>query len=133
MRKYLQTTNIVDAEHSEVWKKINSGDKVEEWHPIVDACYLKGSERICVTQQGELHETILVQDSENFTFKYKIHKQKVYPTNNDIICTIKIVEGRSGTLLLWDIEFDLEDQALMSEMSDGFKDLSAAAARNLSS
>lgn len=132
MRKYLQTTNIVDAKHSDVWTKINSANKVEEWHPLVEACYLKGRERVCVTEQGELHETILVQDSENFTFKYKIHKQKVYPTNNDIICTIKIIEGKTGTLMLWDIEFELEDKKLMIEMAEGFKDLSAAAARNLS-
>ena len=131
MISYLQSTNKIDAPTASVWKVIKKGDKVEAWHPLINSCYLKGNERICTTEPGKLQETILVIDEINKTFKYKIHDQKVYPIPSHITCTMKIIEGKDGTLLLWDIEFDLKGQENISEISENFIMLGEMVARNL--
>ncbi len=132
MKYYLQTINTIDSPQTLVWEKISKGDKVEEWHPLVNASHVKGNTRTCITEQGPLIEEILVLDHQHFTYKYRILEQQVYPTNSEIICTIKVLKGRSGTLFIWDIEFDLEDDLKFNEMKEGLEILAKSAARSLS-
>lgn len=131
MKSYLQSINEIHAPVEQVWSKIRRSDKVEDWHPLVSASNVKGNKRICQTEQGDLEETILTCDDKTRTFRYEIRGQKVYPAPDDIICTIKIVEGNNVTLMLWDIEFEKTNSSQLKETSDGFQTLIGAMASNL--
>ena len=130
-RIYLQSTHFIDKPTDSIWEVISQGDHVEAWHPLVQHSIVSQNHRVCRTEQGKLEETILVNDVIHKTFKYLIHPQKVYPVHSEIISTMKLVERGSGTVFLWDIEYDAMNKKKKNDMEEGFTILSDSVARKL--
>lgn len=132
-KHYIQSTSIISAPLSKIWDIISTGDQVETWHPVVTKCTLNGNYRSCHTEQGALEEEILVNDTPNHTFKYLIKEQRVYPSHNQLILTMKFVEVEAGTVFLWDMEYLPEKDEIRAEMEEGLKVMSDIVSRNLES
>ena len=126
-RSYLQSMQYVDCPSDTIWNLISSGIDVEKWHPLINNCTLRGSERVCKTSKGDLHETILVNDPETRTYKYLVHPQNVYPHKGKIWSTLKVIDSNLGTLFLWDIEFEKPSEKILQEIQESFVILSSSA------
>lgn len=131
MKRYIQSTSIIDNDFKRIWKYISKASEVEQWHPLVTKTIIDGNNRICQTEQGRIMEKILVNDHDNMTFKYHIYEQNVYPSE-DITSTMKIVEGKKGTLLLWDIEFECDSDKQFQEMKEGMEAMVSSVSRAFS-
>lgn len=129
-KHYLQTIHSISKSANDAWATIRDGNDVANWHPIVESTKVTSNKRISKTEKGILEETILVSDDNTKTFKYSIDKQSFYPAEN-IIGTMKIVEGKESTLLLWDIEFELKVGHTIEEVKEGFEFLAGSVSRNL--
>lgn len=119
-RSYLQYSLYVDYPSDKLWSLISSGLHVEKWHPLINSSTITGNKRVCKTDKGDLHETILVNDSKTRTYKYQIEPQNVYPQKGHIWSTLKVLDGKEGTLFLWDIEFEEPSDRILNEIEEAF-------------
>jgi len=130
-RNYIHTIHVLSQPIEKIWQIISSSVNIEKWHPLVYSCSVEAQMRICKTEQGDLKEEILVNDQLTKTYKYLIHPQNIYPVKDYILCTIRIAEGKQGTLFMWDIEFPEVSVELYREMEDGFNTLADASCNML--
>lgn len=131
---FVQSTNIVNSPIEDVWNLISSVDQVEKWHPLVNSCSYDPltNIRTCNTEQGTLKEDIITIDHPNRTFRYYIREQDIYPTNQPILCTMRFLEGKEGTIFLWDINFKSFGEAeVEAEVQSGFDVLCSSCSRAL--
>ena len=132
MRKVIKTSHQIQSPIQAVWSIIAQGDKVESWLPIISESSLaEGNRRTCRLQDGSpIEETILKSDS-NFTFLYAIDKQESFPIDN-AVGIIRLAEGaQGGTELFWDLEFDVEEEAVFNEFRNTVEQVYAASAVQL--
>ncbi len=132
MRKIIRTSHQIEAPIQNVWSYIAKGDQVEAWLPIIaESSLAEGNRRFCRMQDGApLEETILKSDA-NYTFLYSIDKQESFPTAN-MVGTIRLQESQTGTTeLSWDLEFDIEDEAIYNEFRTTVEQVYAASAAQL--
>lgn len=130
MKKTIETSHTLKAKPEKVWETIRKTSGVNEWLPIVTACSLEGNKRVCTTEQGELKETILKIDHENRIFKYAIDKQPLLPVQN-VIGTMKVVTKNEGTQLIWNMDFDIEDENQLPMVKEAVEGLYSSGANGL--
>lgn len=85
--KQVSITQTVQASANVIWNVVKSGTNLEKWIPIISTCELHGhgagARRTCTTPDGNvLKETILLIDSVNKVFKYRIDEQNMMPLKN---------------------------------------------------
>lgn len=131
MKKLIQTANKIDAPIEKVWAHIRTGEGVNTWLPIITTCRVEGNKRYCTTENGSLDETILKSDDQAKVFQYAIEKQDVFPVS-DIKGTMRLEQiSANETTLLWDVEFDIQDEAIFPEIKQGIEGIYAAGAAGL--
>ena len=134
MKNKIETMHIINAPLEKVWSNIKRGDGVDLWLPIITACKLEGSgigaKRICTTEQGPIHETILTIDDEQKVFQYRIDEQSLMPISS-IVGTMKLNNLKSSTELEWTIEFEIENEEYLDEVKNGIQEIYAAGAKGL--
>lgn len=132
MKRFIQTSNPVNAPADQVWQKIAQGDGVENWLPIIKSSTLTdGNHRVCEMHEGgTLDETILAQDSSR-TFMYRIDRQQAFPARN-ITGIMRVEEnGPDQSTLHWDVEMVVEDDEVFAELRKNVEQMYAASAANL--
>ena len=131
MKKTIETVNPVAAPASTIWSLIRTGEGVDKWFPIITSCRVEGKQRFCTTADGELNETIVRSDDEAMVFQYSIPQQNLFPVSNILgTMTVEAVDANNCNLR-WDVEFDLENEALYDELKQGISGLYAQGAQGL--
>jgi hypothetical protein len=130
MKQIIETTHLLDASLDKVWANISKATGVNEWLPVITACRLDGNKRVCTTAQGDMDETILKIDNEQKLFQYSIDKQPLLPIEN-IIGTMIVSESEGKTELRWNIEFNIQDEALLPMVTQAINGLYQAGANGL--
>lgn len=130
MKKTIETTHSLNANSEKVWKTISKASGVNEWLPIITSCSLEGNKRICTTEQGDLKETILKIDNDNKVFKYAIDEQPLLPIQN-VVGTMQVISNENGTELIWNMDFDIEDENQLPMVKQAVEGLYQAGANGL--
>jgi hypothetical protein len=134
MKKIVQTKHYINAPIDRLWANISKGSGVNTWFPIITSCHLQGqgegAKRVCISEQGELLETIVKIDHTNKVFKYSIDKQSFFPVEN-IIGTMTLKENENNVQLDWDLEFNIEDEAHFPVIKESIEGLFAVGATGL--
>jgi carbon monoxide dehydrogenase subunit G len=130
MKKIISTIHNINAPSSSVWANISKATGVNEWLPVITACHLDGDKRVCLTEQGEMNETILKVDNANRLFQYSIDSQPLLPIEN-VVGTMKVNENGEQTQLQWDLEFNIKDESLFEMVKQAVEGMYAAGAAGL--
>jgi carbon monoxide dehydrogenase subunit G len=130
MKKTIETSHELNAKPEKVWATISKSTAVNEWLPIITSCSLEGNKRVCTTEQGDLKETILKIDNANKIFKYTIDEQPLLPIQN-IIGTMKVISNEKGTELIWNMDFEIEDENQLTKVKQAVEGLYHSGARGL--
>ncbi len=130
MKKTIETSHKLNANPEKVWTIISKASGVNEWLPIITSCSFEGNKRICTTEQGDLKETILIIDNANKIFQYAIDEQPLLPIHN-VVGTMKVLTKNGGTELIWNIDFDIEDESQFPMVAQAIKDMYQAGANGL--
>jgi len=130
MKKTISTTHTINAPSNKVWANISKATGVNEWLPVITSCHLDGDKRVCLTDQGEMNETILKIDHENLEFQYSIDRQPLLPIEN-VVGTMKVNEYGEQTQLQWDLEFTIKDESLFEMVKQAVEGMYAAGAAGL--
>ena len=135
MKKRIETTHELDANLDQVWSNVRTGAAWEKWLPILSDSKIdgegKGAKRVCKMHDGnELFETILESDDEQKLFQYKIDKQSFMPIS-DIIGTMKFSQNGVGTLLEWNVEFEVESDEIFNQVKPGIVEIYQTSSQRL--
>jgi len=130
MKKTISTIHTINAPTSKVWENIRKATGVNEWLPVITACHLDGDKRVCLTEQGEMKQTILKVDDTNQVLQYSIDSQPLLPIEN-IVGTMKVNEHGEQTQLQWDLEFTIKDESLFEMVKQAIEGMYAAGATGL--
>lgn len=130
MKKTISTIHTINAPTNKVWDNISKATGVDEWLPVITACHLDGDKRVCVTEQGEMNETILKIDNEKREFQYSIDSQPLLPIEN-VVGTMRVKSSGEQTSLLWDLEFTIKDESLFEMVKQAVEEMYAAGANGL--
>lgn len=130
MKKTISTLHKINAPSDNVWANISKATGVNEWLPVITACHLDGDKRVCITEQGEMKETILKIDNENRVFQYSIDSQPLLPVEN-ITGTMTVKGNGEQTQLQWDIEFTIGDESHFEMVKQAIEGMYAAGAAGL--
>ncbi len=130
MKKIISTIHTINAPSSNVWANIRKATGVNEWLPVITACHLDGDKRVCLTEKGEMNETILQIDDEHKEFRYAIDNQPLLPIEN-VVGTMRVKEDGETTSLHWDLEFTIQDDSLFEMVKQAIEGMYAAGADGL--
>lgn len=130
MKKTISTIHTINAPSTSVWSNISKATGVNEWLPVITSCQLDGDKRVCLTEQGEMKETILKVDNSNQVFQYAIDSQPLLPIEN-VVGTMKVNEYGEQTQLQWDLEFTIKDEALFEMVKQAIEGMYTAGAAGL--
>lgn len=130
MTHTISTKHTINAPIDRVWANISKAIGVNEWLPVITACKLDGDKRVCSTEQGDMNETILKVDNENKLFQYAIDSQPLLPIGN-IIGTMQVFELNGKTQLNWDLNFTIQDEAMLPMVKQAVEGMYAAGANGL--
>ncbi|MEM6843094.1 MAG: SRPBCC family protein [Bacteroidota bacterium] len=130
MKRTIETSHKLNANPEKVWEQISKASGVNEWLPIVTSCSLHGNKRVCTTEQGDLKETILKIDNKSKVFKYAINEQPLLPVQN-VVGTMRVISQDESTELLWNMDFEIEDESNLPTIQQAVEDLYKAGASGL--
>ncbi len=135
MKKRIETTHTLHADLELVWKNVRTGAEWERWLPILSGSSIegegKGAKRICKMHDGnELFETILESDDEQKLFQYQINEQSFMPIS-DVIGTMKFSKENGDTKLEWNVEFEVENEEIFSQVKPGIEEIYATSSQKL--
>ncbi|WP_235298171.1 SRPBCC family protein [Portibacter marinus] len=130
MKKIISTMHTIKAPSENVWANISKATGVNEWLPVITACQLDGDKRVCLTEQGEMNETILKVDNTNQVFQYSIDSQPLLPIEN-VVGTMKVNEKGEQTQLQWDLEFTIKDESLFEMVKQAVESMYGEGANGL--
>lgn len=131
MKKEVKTVNEIAAPADQVWANIRTGKGVDTWLPVITACRVEGNRRYCEAGESKLEETIVSSDDATQTFVYSIEKQELLPVTN-ILGTMRVeANGQDRSVLYWDVEFDVADEATFLSVKQGIEELYAVGAQGL--
>ncbi len=76
----ISVTKKYNTEASKIWTIVSRADSMDKYLPsMITACKIDdnkaGSKRVCSTEQGDIHETILVNNDEEMKFQYSIDNE----------------------------------------------------------
>lgn len=130
MKQTIETVHSIDAPANKVWENISKATGVNNWLPVVTACRLDGNKRVCTTEQGDMDETILKIDADQKLFQYSIDKQPLLPIEN-IIGTMKISDEEGKTVLIWNLDYTIQDETMLAMVTQAIKEMYEAGAKGL--
>lgn len=133
-KKKIKTSHTINAPIEKIWANISKASDVHKWLPMIETCSLdgqgEGAKRVCTTENGMLNETILKIDHENKTFQYAIDEQTLFPIS-DVVGTMLLSDDNGKTVLEWNLDFSLQDEAVFSMIEQGITGMYAAGAAGL--
>ena len=132
MKKLISTEHEISAPVENVWSKIAQGDGVEGWMPIIKSSKLgEGNRRYCEMHEGgNLEETILKSESTK-TLLYSIDKQEAFPAKNMVGSMRVEPTGDDTTKLFWNMELDVDDEEVFSEIKKNIEQVYQMSAAKL--
>lgn len=135
MKKRIETTHTLHADLELVWNNVRTGAEWERWLPILSGSTMegegKGAKRVCKMHDGnELFETILESDDEQKLFQYQIDQQSFMPIS-DVIGTMKFSQENGETKLEWNVEFEVENEEIFSQVKPGIEEIYATSSQKL--
>jgi carbon monoxide dehydrogenase subunit G len=114
----------IAAAPEEVWERIRSFDRIEDYLPLIESSSIEGSgvgaKRVCVTQDGRrLEERLEALDDEHRRLTYSITSSPM-PVSN-YLSTIEVGgNGSGGSLVSWITRFDAPAEAA-AELEAGMR------------
>ncbi|WP_430967000.1 SRPBCC family protein [Spongiimicrobium sp. 2-473A-2-J] len=134
MKKGIQTQHKIKAPITDIWDLIKTGEKWEDWLPILAGSKVVGNTRTCdvPTPDGNkdiFEEIFLVSDLEK-TFVYQIHKQHSFPAT-DIVGYIKLEENGNSTTMYWSVEMNVASDEIFTELKGQIEHIYAEGASKL--
>ncbi len=113
----------IDASPDKVWAVVGDLAGVTKWIPMIAHAKVEGSKRVCTMADGsgELHESISDYSNAKRSYRYIIDQGPLPVMNYQGGFAVQ-ADG-SGSLVAWDVEFDVIDPAQEAEvtrMFDGF-------------
>ncbi len=132
MKKFISTEHEISVPAESVWSKIAKGDGVERWMPIIKSSRLaEGNRRYCEMHEGgKLEETILKSESTK-TLLYSIDKQEAFPAKNMVGSMHVEPLGPDRAKLSWNLELDVDDEAIFSELKKNIEQVYQMSAAKL--
>lgn len=134
MHTSIRTTHRIQASAQRIWENISKASGVDTWLPAIKSCRLQGTgegaTRICGSEQGELTEKILAIDHGKKVFRYAIEKQPFFPITQ-VIGTMSVSGDEHMTLLSWDLDFDLSDEAMFPMIKEAVEGMYQSGAKGL--
>lgn len=133
MKRFISTQHEIHAPIDKVWPLIAKGDGVESWIPIIKSSELRdNNQRFCVMHEGgDLVETILSSEGTK-TFMYRIDQQEAFPASN-IVGIMRVEEKDANqTRLYWDLELDVEQDEVFTELKKNIEQIYQLSASKLS-
>lgn len=131
MKKAIQTTHQLNASADAIWNTIKSGNKWEDWFPILTGSQTReGNRRVCkLDGGGEIYETVLSQNSQK-TFMYAVEDNEFFPVK-DTVAIMRVEDnGDNTSTLTWDVEFNAPKEVYV-EMNKQISGLYEAGAQKL--
>jgi hypothetical protein len=114
----------IAAAPEEIWERIRSFDRLEEFLPLVESSSMGGSgvgaKRVCLTKDGrQLEERLEALDDEHRRLSYSITSSPM-PVSN-YLSTIEVGgNGSGGSLVSWITRFDAPAEAA-AELEAGMR------------
>jgi len=134
MKKAIQTTHTITAPVDAIWDLIRTGEKWEDWLPILGGSKVNGNHRTCDVptpdgNQDVFEEIFLAMDAEK-TFLYQINKQQSFPAT-DIVGSIRLEGTGESTTMYWSVEMDVETEETFTALKGQIEEIYKASAAKL--
>jgi len=131
MKKSIQTTHILNAPINNIWNLIKSGERWENWLPILTDSRIDGNIRYCDLEGGDTLEELFLSNETEKTFIYSIEKQESFPGNN-FVGLIRLVEkDNQTTTMYWSLDLDVETEETYLILHEKISEIYAASAARL--
>ena len=131
MKKEIQTKHRINANIESVWNFIKTGEKWENWLPILTGSRVEGNSRFCDLHNGDVMEEKFLASNVEKTFIYSIEKQESFPAR-DIVGIIKLEEGDdTGFDLLWSVELEVDDNDTYLALKENIEGIYSSSAAEL--
>lgn len=108
----VSVTKQYAIEPEKMWTLISKADNMDKYLPdMVSQCTLisaeEGGKRVCTTAQGQIHETVLLNDRDQMIFKYSIDNEDAPMPVSNYVGTASVTPlGTTNTEVTWSAEFD---------------------------
>ena len=134
MTKGIQTKHHIKAPASAVWDLIKTGEKWENWLPILAGSKVQGNSRTCdvPSPEGDIdvfEEIFLASDLEK-TFLYQIDKQQSFPATN-IVGYIRLEANGDESTLFWSVQMEVESEEVFTALKGQVEEIYAMGAAKL--
>ena len=135
MKKKVETNHELNAPIDKVWQNVRTGAEWERWLPILADSSIEGegegAKRVCKMHDGnELFETILTSDDQEKLFSYRIDQQSFMPIS-EVIGTMQFTEENGQTRLAWNVEFEVENEEIFSQVKPGIEEIYSSSSQKL--
>ncbi|MEO1652440.1 MAG: SRPBCC family protein [Bacteroidota bacterium] len=131
MQKAIQTKHQIQAPVSQVWSLIKSGEKWEDWFPILTGSRVEGNQRYCDLDNGDTLEELFLSSEAEKTFVYTIQKQKSFPATNITGIMRLEANGPDATTLHWSVDMEVENEEVFAQLKENIAQMYAASAHRL--
>lgn len=137
MKKGIQTKHEIKAPIAAVWDLLKTGEKWEDWLPILAGSQVKGHTRTCDVPgpdgQTDVFEEVFLASNLEKTFVYQINQQQSFPAS-DIIGYIRLeAQADSSTLMHWSVEMHVESEEVFVGMKGQIEHIYSEGAKQLES
>lgn len=130
MRKSIKTRHQLNAPIEKVWDHIKTGEKWENWFPLLKGSRIEGTTRYCELGDGDVMEERFLSSDAEKTFIYAIDKQHSFPAK-DIIGIIRLETDGDQTKMHWTVEMQPESDEVFPMLKQQISEVYAASALKL--
>jgi len=130
MHKSIQTSHRLNAPVEKVWSLIKTGEKWEDWFPILTGSRVEGNQRFCDLENGDVLEEVFLASNVEKTFIYTVHQQNSFPAEN-IVGILKLDSHNSGTELKWSVEMEVKNEETFQMLRQQIQQMYGASAAKL--
>lgn len=130
MHKSIQTSHRLNAPVEKVWSLIKTGEKWEDWFPILTGSRVEGNQRFCDLENGDVLEEVFLASNVEKTFIYTVHQQNSFPAEN-IVGILKLDSRNGGTELKWSVEMEVENEETFQMLRQQIQQMYGASAAKL--
>lgn len=130
MKRAIQTRHELNAPSNKVWDLIKTGEKWEDWFPILTGSKIENNIRYCELGDGKvLEERFLSSDAEQI-FIYAVDRQNAFPAS-DIVGTIRLEAKDQQTTLHWTVEMTPQSEEVFPALQEMIHEMYTASAEKL--
>lgn len=131
MKKSIKTQHELNANTDQVWNLIKSGEKWENWFPILTGSRVENNTRYCELDGGDVLEERFLSSEPEKTFIYAVDKQRSFPAT-DIVGIIRLEEGENNTTrMYWSVEMQPNSEEVFPALEQQITEVYAASVLQL--